>query len=161
SVRAWVAALQRTASRCAASGTRSSALPSTCRVGKAQRAHRSRALRAAWWARRKSAFAHPTAAPGPGTRGRRCSIWRAASALALDGDLHEIGLVGRNGLRERGRDVVGVVDADAFDAHARGEMHEIEGGAGQIHLLIGMLGTRLKILAPDVGIVLEDAVFAV
>src|SRR5262245_30978784 len=80
---------------------------------------------------------------------------KPALALAFDRDLDEERPVGRDGLRQRRRNVVGLVDPDTLDAHAGGQVHEVERRSGQVHLLIGMLGAGLELLAPDVGVVLE------
>src|SRR5690348_242850 len=83
------------------------------------------------------------------------------SPLALDADLDQIWPVGRHRFRQRRRDVVGLVDAHGVEAHALGEAHEIQRRPHEIHLLVGMLRTGLEVLAPDVDIMLKDAIFAV
>ena len=71
------------------------------------------------------------------------------------------GRLRRNGLCNGAGNVLGVLDPDGLDAHAGREVHEVECGAGDIHVLIGMLGAGFEILTPDIHIVLEDAVLAV
>src|SRR6185369_13205984 len=82
-------------------------------------------------------------------------------ALAFDGNLDEIRTVRRNGLCYGAGDVFGFLNPDSFDAHAGCEVHEVERGAGDIHVLIGMLGAGFEILTPDIHVVFEDAVFVV
>src|SRR6185312_1806791 len=84
-----------------------------------------------------------------------------ASAFSFDRDLDEIGLIGRDRVGNGGRDVGCLLDPDCLDAHAGSQLHEIEPRPGQIHVLIGMLRPGFEVLAPDIHIVLENAVFAV
>ena len=77
------------------------------------------------------------------------------SPFSFDRDLDEIWPVGGDGPCQRRRNLIGSLDPNGLDAHAGREMDEVEQGPGQVHLLVGMLRSRFKVLPPDIDIVLE------